>query len=195
MTVAVGHPKHRHVVKLGQGLSDSISCDCLGPKSNHDRNDYHISARIISRSPAAGSAKFKSLRSIPNEGGKGSWTFCHKRMTPTRRASTVPKAAPTMPQPKGKWLQRRTERLIDWSTGSHTWEYVDCWPPEPRSQRSSSSLKRTMVPPTRKVKSPTFGYCGFQSPTVKSSGVQITAEAPPGRALNNKVTFGDSVAW
>ena len=107
-------------------------------------------ALIISRSPAAGSAKFKSLRSNPQRrGAKGSWTFCHKRMTPTRRASTVPKAAPTMPQPKRKMAteeNRAFNRLVNRLTYIGRRGLLATRTKEPKVVINP---KRTMVPPTK----------------------------------------------
>ena len=107
-------------------------------------------ARIIKRSPAAGSAKSKSLRSNPHRrGAKGSRTFCHKRITPTRRASTVPKAAPTMPQPKRKIAteeNRAFKTLVNRLTYMGRRGLLATRTSEPRVVINP---KRTIVPPTK----------------------------------------------
>ena len=107
-------------------------------------------ARIISRSPAAGSAKFKSLRSNPQRrGAKGSWTFCHKRITPIRRASTVPKAAPTTPQPKRKMA---TEENRAFKTLVNKLIYIGrrgLLATRTKEPKVVIKPKRTIVPPTK----------------------------------------------
>ena len=69
-------------MELGQGLSDSISCDSSVPKATTIAMITTSPARIISRSPAVGSQLVKSLRSNPQRRGQRvTGPFRHKRMT------------------------------------------------------------------------------------------------------------------
>ncbi len=96
-----------------KGLSDGISCDCLGPKA-YDRNDYpsqphHQPLRQLEVLSS------RTYDPIPSKGGaKGSWTFA-------TRMTTVPKLySRQCPNQKGKCAQRIESIPKRWSTSSHT---------------------------------------------------------------------------